>query len=193
MLSIYKNENTFTDNHCSWCCDHYAKLLQSAPGTLSARVYQDLETDESILAKSISFLKSDPKSHKVIMLDHKTLLNPQSAVFELPNLPMNKHRRYLLKKKLYAAHGTITAQASLPSLVTPDMVLPNAVIDHIIQEICKVHLADSLEQLLCTINFDINSSLIPDGKASISALYRFMQDTLIQSAHLKESRPPRRQ
>jgi hypothetical protein len=188
MLSIYKDENTFTDNHRSWCCDRCAKRLQSAPGTLSARVRHDLETDELILAKSISFLKSDPKSHKVILLDDKTLLDPQSAVFELPSLPVNKQRRHLLKKKLRAARGTITARAGLPSLVTPDMVLPDAVIDGIAQGIRKVHSADSLEQLLRTVNFDIDSSLIPDGKASIPALYRFIQEALIQSAHLEESR-----
>jgi hypothetical protein len=188
MLSIYKDEHAFTDNHRSWCCDRCAKRLQSAPGTVSAQVRQDLETDESILARSISFLKSDPKSHKVILLDHKTLLDPQSAVFELPSLPVNKHRRHLLKKMLRAARVTITARAGLPSLVTPDMVLPDAVIDHIAQGIRKVHSADSLEQLLRTVNFDIDSSLIPDGKASIPALYRFIQEALIQSAHLEESR-----
>jgi hypothetical protein len=187
MLSIYKDENTFTDNHRSWCCDRCAKRLQSAPGTLSAGVRQDLETDESILVRSISFLKSDPNSHKVILLDHKTLLDPQSAVFELLSLPVNKHRRHLLKKKLRAAREIITTRAGLPSLVTPDMVLPDAVIDHIAQGIRKVRSADSLEQLLRTVNFDIDSSLIPDGKASIPIFYRFIQEALIQSAHLEES------
>jgi hypothetical protein len=90
MLSIYKDENTFTDNHDSWCCDRCAKRLQSATETLSVRMRQTLETDESILVRSISFLKSDPKSRKVILLDHKALLHPESAVFEPPSLPVNK-------------------------------------------------------------------------------------------------------
>ena len=68
------------------------------------------------------------------------------------------------------------------------MVLPGAAIDHIIQGIRKVHSADSLEQLFRAANFDIDSGVIPDGRASIPSLYRFIQEALIQSAHLEESR-----
>jgi superfamily II DNA/RNA helicase len=192
MLSIYKDENTYTDNHRSWCCDRCAKRLLGEPGTLFDRVQQDIETDKTLLARSISFLKSDPKSQKVILLDEKTLLGPQSAVFELPSLPITKHRRNQLKKRLCAARASIIARAGLPSLLTPEMVLPDAVIDHILQGIRKVRSADSLEQLFREVNFDIGSGLIPEGKASLPALYRFIQETLIRSAHLEESndKPP---
>jgi len=86
MLSIYKDENTYLDSHQSWCCDHCAKHLLSRPGALGEKMRQDLETDHSCLERSISFLKSDPKSHKIILLNNENVLHQRSAIFELPSL-----------------------------------------------------------------------------------------------------------
>jgi len=98
MLSIYKDENTFTDSHQSWCCDRCAKHLLSQLGALGEKMRQDLETDHSRLEGSISFLKSHPKSHKIILLDNENVLHQRSAVFELPSLPVNLLRWNQLKK-----------------------------------------------------------------------------------------------
>ena len=75
MLSIYKDENTFSESHQSWCCDRCVKHLLSQSGVLGEKMRQDLETDHSHLERSISFIKSDPKSHKIILLDNENVLH----------------------------------------------------------------------------------------------------------------------
>jgi len=187
MLSIYKDENTFSDRHQSWCCDRCAKCRLSRSGALGEKMRHDLEMDHSRLERSISFLKSNPKSHKIILLDNENVLHQQSAVFELPSLPVNELRRNQLKKRLYAARESIMVRAGIPSLVTPEMVIPDAVIDHVVQSIRKINSERSLEEHFQAAKFDISSSLIANGRASIPSLYRFITEVLRKSAHLERS------
>ena len=78
-------------------------------------------------------------------------------------------------------------RAGIPSLVTPEMVIPDAVIDHVVQGIRKINSERSLEEHFQAAKFDISSSLIANGRASIPSLYRFITEVLRKSAHLERS------
>jgi len=187
MLSIYKDENTFSDNHRSWCCDRCAKQLMSRLGFLPNQLRQHLTSDRRLLETSAAFLGTDPKSHKIILLENKDIINQQASIFELSRLPVNGVRKIKLKKRLEAVRESILLRIGVSSLITPEMVMPDAVIEHILKAIRKINSPKSLEQSFRAAHFDLDCSLIPGGTASIPSLYNFINNALSDSAHLEAS------
>jgi len=78
-------------------------------------------------------------------------------------------------------------RAGIPSLVTSEMAIPDAVMDHVVQGIHKINSERSFEEHFQAAKFDICYSLIANDRVSIPSLYRFITEVLRKSTHLKSS------
>jgi len=188
LLSIYKDDNAFSDYHRSWCCDRCAKRLLNEPEGLEDHLKQELEADRSLLATSATFLTSDPDTNKIVLLG-ANIVNQESSIFEAPRPPVSRVRRSLLKKRLLIARQNIQRLTLTSPLVIPEMILPDSVVDNIVQAIRQITSPDALAAQLRVAQFDITSTLIPFGHEGVESIYLFIDQELRRSAALQASMP----
>lgn len=74
---------------------------------------------------------------------------------------------------------------ALPPLITPEMLLPTAVIAHIGQAIRKITSTMSLRQELRVAKFDIGSSFWPGEEDSLRSMYGLIERSLSSTAYLE--------
>lgn len=183
ILSIYKDEMIFSDTHQSWCCDRCAKRLLNQPQNLSDMLKDQLHEDAELLDSTVAFLRTDPKSNKIILISNKDIITQTAERFEMPRLPICKERRDELRRRLYIIRDRWWQLLDLPSLTIPHMILPDSVIESIIRAIRRINSPYSLEKELQTADFDVGSSLMP--RHLVPLLYKLMDDILRSNAHLE--------
>jgi len=67
------------------------------------------------------------------------------------------------------------------------MILPDSVIDNIVQAIWQITSPDALATQLHVAQFDITSTLIPFGYEGVESIYLFIDQELRRSAALQAS------
>jgi len=188
ILSIYKDEMAFDLAHRSWCCDRCAKALTDQSQVHSDTLKSQLRKDAELLDSTAAFLRTDPTSCKIILISNRHIVTQNAERFEIPRLPVCKERRVLLKSRLYAVRYKWWKLLNLPSFTTPQMILPDDVIEHLIQSVRRIHCQYSLERELQAARFDVASSLMPSNLVPI--LYQLIDKVLCSSAHLETGMEP---
>jgi hypothetical protein len=181
ILSIYKDGQTFHDTHRGWCCDRCAKrhvdTVRSGPSEIG-----HMAKDADVLKSSVSFLQMDPASNKIILLSPTDFVT-QPTEFTIPRLPVCQERREELKKRIYVVRKKWWDLLNFQSVTLPNMLLPDEVINHIVQEIRKITSVQALRNELRIAKFDDESSLLPSNVVPL--LYTFIEQCLHANVHLE--------
>ena len=171
ILSIYKDAEIFNDVHKSWCCDNCAKRSLSDPPTDTDAYEQptipptslraQLHADKDLLESSVAFLRTDPRSNKIVLLSNRNIATSSALSFGPRRSAVSKLQKATLKAHIQDVRVRLWKHMRY-SLVTPEMILPDAPIDLIIQRIRSITSEGSLERVFREAKFDLSSSMLPD-------------------------------
>lgn len=157
FLSIFRDTDTMTDAHTSWCCDSCA-LRDGVDGiTVSAAGLP--------LQASISFLRPASHSGKILLIGKAKPL-ASDRLHEEKRTAICAERRDALRRMLCKWRQMAFRTFELPSTTPARFILPDTVIDSIVKHIGRIVTIEQLRRELNAIQFDLESSVLQDQHVS---------------------------
>jgi hypothetical protein len=177
FLSIFRDTNTMTDAHISWCCDSCA-LRDGVNGiTVSAAGLP--------LQASISFLRPASHSGKILLIGKAKHL-ASDRLHEEKRTPICAERRDALRRMLFKWRQMAFRTFELPSATPARFILPDTVIESIVKRIGRIVTIEQLRRELNAIQFNLASSVLQDHH--VSFLLHCINESLVRTLPM-ESKP----
>jgi hypothetical protein len=170
ILSVFKDSQVWVTDHKAWCCDHCA--------------HRDGRTPDAVLETSISYLRTNSESNKIILLSKIISVPDPQQYYELSRPPICDERLEVLKKRLYKLRIELWKTYNLPSSSLQSIVLPDEAIDRIVKDIKRIQTVTQLKRALQAVRFDIDSSLLSDHH--LTFIVSFIEKCLASSIHMEQ-------
>jgi hypothetical protein len=172
ILSVFKDSQVFNTGHEAWCCDRCA--------------HRDGRTSDAVLETSISYLRTNSESNKIILLSKIVSVPGPQQFYELSRSPICDERLKALKKRLFFLRNELWKTFNLPSNTLQSIVLPDEAIDRIVKDIRRFQTMTQLKRAFQAVRFDINSSLLSNHR--LMTIVSFIEKYLASTIHMEPSR-----
>lgn len=166
----------YTESHQGWCCSFHAKQRGLAADTVVA--------PGITLAGSISYLQRDPSNNKIILLP-----KPQAIVPSILNQPrreiISRERKKYLHRALEKWRSLKFKELQLPPNCVPCIVLPDKVIDRIVNNVRNIVTYPQLLATLSDGHWDWKSSLLTEP--DIAGVFAMIEGGLTRSFLIEQA------